>query len=173
MFSTFFYTIILFIQSFYAESNYRYNQQIELVNKLVSEKKFKVAYKQIKSIESRSIFTNNDLNRMKRNLALKVGVKNEELASRSKVLNEHVINMLSYFKKKEFKRSLSFCMDIIVHDPILSDTMIKMYEIVTVHIPVDKKESSIINQARASSNLRLNEAINLLDLMKRKEKTLF
>ena len=173
MFSTFFYTIILFIQSFYAESNYRYNQQIELVNKLVSENKFKVAYKQIKSIESRSIFTNNDLNRMKRNLALKVGVKNEELASRSKVLNEHVINMLSYFKKKEFKRSLSFCMDIIVHDPILSDTMIKMYEIVTVHVPVDKKEPSIINQARASSNLRLNEAINLLDLMKRKEKTLF
>ena len=64
-------------------------------------------------------------------------------------------------------------MDIIVHDPILSDTMIKMYEIVTVHVPVDKKEPSIINQARASSNLRLNEAINLLDLMKRKEKTLF
>ena len=60
MFSTYFYIIILFFQSLYAEGNYSYNQNIGAINTYVSEGNYNVAYVSLRKLEQRSIFTNND-----------------------------------------------------------------------------------------------------------------
>ena len=71
MFSTYFYILILGLQSIYAESNFRYNQEVKLINKLMDAHEYAAAYEGIYKLEIKGIFNNNDLARVKRNLALK------------------------------------------------------------------------------------------------------
>ncbi|MEK6547688.1 MAG: hypothetical protein AABZ56_05185 [Bacteroidota bacterium] len=173
MFSSLFYIIILFIQTVYAESNFRYNQQIGRINSLVSHGNYIEAYQNIRSLEQKSIFTINDLTRMRRNLALKVHANNLDVDYKPRTLNEYVVRSLSHYQNKEFSHSLSFCRSIIVEKPIVSDSMIKLFEIIAEQVPDEKRVNPLNNQLNSVKNLRLNEALNLLDLMKRKEKTLF
>ena len=173
MFSSIFYIIILFFQSFYAESNFGYNQQIKQINNLVSQRDFREAYELIKALEEKSVFTNNDLTRMRRSLALKVHNNQIDIFENPRTLNDYVIYSLRLFKNKNYKTSLTFCKSIIVKQPAASDSLIKLFEIISVHAPVNNQFNLQRNQQTSFKNMRLNEAMNLLDLMKRKEKSLF
>ncbi len=173
MFSTYFYIIILVFQSLYAESNYSYNQKINAINSLTATNKYKAAYTNITKLEQRSIFTNNDLARMKRNLGLKIGSESNDLTKGPRTLNEYIIKSLALYHQKNFTNSLAFCKEIIVTEPIVADSMIKIFEILAYQVPKEKNISFLKSQISSNNNIRLNEAMNLLDLMKRKEKTLF
>ena len=173
MFSTLFYILILFFQSIYAESNFRYNQHIQEINENISDNKLKAAFNQIQQLEKRGIFTNNDLLRMKRNLGLKIHSKLPLSNFQPRTLNEFVIRSLALYQSKAFGQSLTFCKNIIVQEPVSSDSMIKVFEILASQAPVDKSKMLVRNQNTQIKNIQLNEAMNLLDLMKRKEKTLF
>ncbi len=173
MFSSLFYILILIFQSFYAESNYSYNQQIQQINDLVSHRDFRNAYQLITKLEEKSVFTNNDLTRMRRNLALKVRMRRADNYDNPRTLNDYVINSLSLFKNKDYNASMAFCKSIIVNQPVASDSLIKLFEILSVHAPLKNQMNPLLKQQTSFKNMRLNEAMNLLDLMKRKEKTLF
>ena len=173
MFSTYFYIIILFFQSLYAEGNFRYNQNIGTINTYVSESNYRAAYVSLRKLEKRSIFTNNDLARMKRSVSLKIQAESIDLNHRPKALNEYIIQSLSLYQRKYFAKSLAFCKQIIVSGPFVSDSMIKVFEILAYQVPKESNKSSQMNQIGSTNNIRLNEAMNLLDLMKRKEKNLF
>jgi hypothetical protein len=173
VFSSLFYILILIFQSFYAESNFSYNQQIRQINDLVSHRDFRNAYQQITKLEEKSVFTNNDLTRMRRNLALKVRVRSADNYDNPRTLNDFVINSLSIYKNKNYNASMAFCKSIIVDQPVVSDSLIKLFEILAFHAPLKNKTKPQIKQQTSFKNMRLNEAMNLLDLMKRKEKTLF
>ncbi len=173
MFSTYFYIIILFFQSLYAEGNYSYNQNIGAINTYVSEGNYNAAYVSLRKLEQRSIFTNNDLARMKRNVALKLKLDSLDLNYSPRGLNEYVIRSLSLYQRKNFAKSLAFCKQIIVDEPMVSDSMIKVFEILAYQVPKENNHISLTNQISSIKNIRLNEAMNLLDLMKRKEKNLF
>lgn len=173
MFSSLFYIAILFIQSIYAESNFSYNQQVGEINDLVEKGKFREAYQGIRKLEDNTVFTNNDLARMRRKLELKIPLKPQVEYYTPKTLNEYIIRSLSFYQNRDFSLSLAFCKNIIVNEPIVADSLIKMFEIFSEQAPLEK--NSITHQVRQKSikNIRINEAMNLLDLMKRKEKTLF
>lgn len=173
MFSSLFYILILIFQSFNAESNYSYNQQIRQINDLVTHRDFRNAYQQINKLEKKSVFTNNDLSRMRRNLALKVRMRSADNYENPRTLNDYVIKSLSLYKNKDYYSSMTFCKSIIVDQPVASDSIIKLFEILSVHAPLKNKSNPNIKVQTSIKNMRLIEAMNLLDLMKRKEKTLF
>ncbi len=173
MFSTYFYILILGLQSIYAESNFRYNQEVKLINKLMDAHEYAAAYEGIYKLEIKGIFNNNDLARVKRNLALKIHRNSPEYKIRSRTLNEFVIQSLSFYQHKQFLKSLSFTTQVIVDEPIVSDSMIKVFEIIASQAPSKKINTTKFNQLSVRKNIRINEAMNLLDLMKRREKTLF
>jgi len=110
---------------------------------------------------------------MRRNLALKVRMRRADNYDNPRTLNDYVINSLSLFKNKDYNASMAFCKSIIVNQPVASDSLIKLFEILSVHAPLKNQMNPLIKQQTAFKNMRLNEAMNLLDLMKRKEKTLF
>jgi hypothetical protein len=173
VFSTYFYIIILLFQSIYAESNFRYNQEIRTINTYVSESDYITAFASLKKLEQRSIFTNNDLVRMKRNVALKIHAESFDLNVRPRSLNEFIISSLDLYQRKKYAKSLAFCRQIIVNEPIVSDSMIKVFEVLAYQVPNGNNLNELTSQISTIKNIRLNEAMNLLDLMKRKEKTLF
>ena len=54
------------LQLFYAESNFDYNKDVQLVNSLIQKQKSKVAFRLVRTMEKKGIFTNNDLVRIKK-----------------------------------------------------------------------------------------------------------
>ena len=164
--------LVLLLQSFIAESNFAYNQKIKLVNANVLIGKNKEALKMIKRLNRKSIFTNNDLVRIERNLSLKVNQANIESNYRPRSMGDYVSKSLGYYQKKDYTSALAFTKMSLDYSGV-SDTLIKLYEILAVHVPdqIPKKQKRLLTLT--SKNIHLNEAMNLLELMKRKEKTLF
>ncbi len=172
MFTTYYYIFILLLQSFYAESNYEYNAQIQGVNRYLEQRDYSKALQVVIAMERRSIFTNNDLSRVKRYLAIKVDRKKFDLNHSPKTLGDYVLKTLNLYQNKDFEDALDYSKYSIKQFSV-SDSLIRIYELVAFRSPTiirDKKQS---NQNPSPLNIRFNEAMNLLDLMKRKEKTLF
>jgi hypothetical protein len=160
------------LQSFYAESNYEYNAQIQRVNRYLDQRDYSKALQVVIAMERKSIFTNNDLSRVKRYLAIKVDRKKFDLNYSPKTLGDYVLKTLTLYQNKDFEEALDYSKNSI-KDISVSDSLIRIYELVAFKSPKifrDKKQS---NQNQSPLNIRFNEAMNLLDLMKRKEKTLF
>ncbi len=172
MFTTYYYIFILLLQSFYAESNYEYNAQIQRVNRYLDQRDYSKALQVVIAMERKSIFTNNDLSRVKRYLAIKVDRKKFDLNYSPKTHGDYVLKTLTLYQNKDFEEALDYSKNSI-KDVSVSDSLIRIYELVAFKSPKifrDKKQS---NQNQSPLNIRFNEAMNLLDLMKRKEKTLF
>lgn len=164
--------LILLLQSFITESNFEYNKKIQLVNAHVLIGENKEALKMIRSLERKSIFTNNDLARIERKLSLKVNQDVIESDFHPRLMGDYIMKSLGYYQKKEFASSLEFTKSSL-ETSLDSDTLIKLYEILAEHAPAQLPNKQNKLEAITSKNIHLNEAMNLLDLMKRKEKTLF
>lgn len=172
MFTTYFYILILLIQSFITESNFDYNKKIQLVNAHVLIRENKEALRLIKLLKRKSIFTNNDLARIDRRLSLKVNQAVFESDFHPRLMSDYIIKSLGFYQKNEFASSLEFTKSSL-ETSVVSDTLIKLYEILAENAPAHFPSKQKKLESITSKNIQLNEAMNLLDLMKRKEKTLF
>jgi len=172
VFATYYYIVILFFQSILAESNFEYNNQIRIINQHIYQQEYKGALLLIKKLESKSIFTNNDLVRLNRILSIKVNQTNLQSDYNPRSLGDYVVKSLVFYQNRNFQKSIEFT-KVSLQDNIASDSLIKIYEIISEKIPVQSKIKPYSMQVVTSNKLHLNEAMNLLDLMKRKEKTLF
>jgi hypothetical protein len=172
VFTTYYYIFILLLQSFYAESNFEYNAQIQQVNKYVDQQNYSKALQVINTMESKSIFTNNDLSRMKRYLAIKVDRNFFDLNYSPKTVGDYVLKTLTLYQNKDFAAALAYS-KMSIKNTYVSDSLTRIYELVAVKSPQIFRENKSLHQNQSPINIRFNEAMNLLDLMKRKEKTLF
>jgi hypothetical protein len=173
VFSTWFYIVVLFFQSLIAESNSVYNQQIQSINQLIYQKKYPDAYRATEQLEIQSIFTNNDLMRLKRNLMLHVNVKNKDTIYKPRTFGDYVIKSLDYYQNKQYDFALDLIRLSMTEENANMDSLICYYEIIAFNKPQNSTIRKTINRQASLKQLRINEALNILDLMKRKEKTFF
>lgn len=162
----------MLFQSYFAESNYEYNQRIILVNQYVDNQQYEKALQITRGIENKNIFTNNDIVRMKRNLAIKVNTSFFDSDYKPKSIGDYTLNSLFLLKKKKYRRAKTFNQNGIIENSV-SDSLIKLYELVAVNTPNNIDQNQSFVKYQSFTKVRFNEAMNLLDLMKRKEKTLF
>lgn len=126
----------------------------------------------IRKIESRNIFTNNDLARLKRNLELKVDLKSYDSNFRTNSTEDYVLKILAFYKLKEYGRAIELSKSSLESNSV-SDSLIKVYELIAENTPLSYQTIHKSLVKKSANNIRFNEAMNLLDLMKRKEKILF
>ncbi len=163
--------LVLLLQSYFSESNFEYNKQIQVVNHHLKEGDYRNALTETNAIAHKSIFTNNDVSRLQRSLTIKVNSKLFDFNYTPRTLGDYVIQSVAYLHRKNYSQALAFSQTSLQEKPF-SDTLIKIYELVAVKSPVNWQTSKQIKQTHSINKIRLNEALNLLDLMKRKEKTL-
>jgi len=109
---------------------------------------------------------------MKRYLAIKVDRKLYDLTYKPKTVGDYVLKTLTLYQNKDYQDALSYSQSSIQKVSI-SDSLIRIYELVALKSPLFIRNHTYRNQNQSPRNIRINEALNLLDLMKRKEKTLF
>lgn len=172
MFTTYFYILVLIFQSLFADSNFGYNNEVKLVNDFVNHHEYASAYRLTRSMERKSIFTNNDIARMQRSLTIKVNPKLFKANYSPRSISDYVLKSLVLFQNHAFSEALSFSRNSL-QQVSTSDSLIKIYELVATKSPEIIFERNKVNPNQSIKKIRFNEAMNLLDLMKRKEKTLF
>lgn len=173
VFSTWFYIVVLIFQSRYAESNSLYNRQIQVINKLVYQKKYPEAYLATEILGVKSIFTNNDLMRLERNLRLQIHSKKIDTLFKPRTVGDVVVKSLALYHNKRYDSALDLIKVNTVGGNVNNDSLIKFYEIIASNKPQRLTTKRSFNKMINMKQLRINEALYLLDLMKRKEKIFF
>jgi hypothetical protein len=172
VFATYFYIFILVFQLYFAESNFDYNKDVEIVNTFILNQNNNQAFGLVRNMEKRGLFTNNDLVRIDRYLSLKMGANPLDSIYSPRTTGDYAIKSLAFFQKHNYSNAVDISMESVQLNSG-SDSLIKLYEILVARTPRFKRELTLNKQVTFTKNIRLNEAMNLLDLMKRKEKTLF
>jgi hypothetical protein len=172
VFATYFYIFVLIFQLYFAESNFEYNKDVQLVNSLILKQKSNQAFGLVRSMELKGVFTNNDLVRMDRYLSLKLGLNPLDTSYLPRNTGDYAIKSLALFQKHNYSNAVNLSQRSLQVN-LGSDSLIKIYEILLAKTPKFKRELAQSKQSSLTKNIRLNEAMNILDLMKRKEKTLF
>ncbi len=172
MFTTYFYILVLLFQSIYGESNYEYNIQVELVNKYLNERNYPKALEITNKLKRNSIFTNNDIAKLHRKLTLKIDQKKFEIDFQPKSTEDFVLKSLGYYQNREFENAILFSRSGLYRNSV-SDTLTKMYELIATQTPNNLFQTKKLSQNHSIKQIKFSEAMNLLELMKRKEKTLF
>lgn len=172
MFTTYFYIVVLFFQTFLAESNFQYNTKIRLVNQHIASKNYKEALQLIKYLQVNSIFTNNDVVRIDRIISIKENKSSLQADFTARNLEDRVLKSLLLYQNHDFENSIEFT-KLSLQKTNSTDSIIKIYEIIKEKIPEQKQLKSQKVNVTTSNKMYLKDAMNLLELMKRKEKTLF
>ncbi|WP_395768741.1 hypothetical protein [Aquirufa sp.] len=172
MFTTYFYIVVLFFQTFLAESNFQYNTKIRLVNQHIASKNYKEALQLIKYLQVNSIFTNNDVVRIDRILSIKENKSSLQADFTARNLEDRVVKSLLLYQNRDFENSIEFT-KLSLQETNSTDSIIKIYEIIKEKIPEQNQLKSQKVNVTTSNKMYLKDAMNLLELMKRKEKTLF
>lgn len=172
MFTTYFYIVVLFFQTFLAESNFQYNTKIRLVNQHIASKNYKEALQLIKYLQVNSIFTNNDVVRIDRILSIKENKSSLQADFTARNLEDRVVKSLLLYQNRDFENSIEFT-KLSLQESNSTDSIIKIYEIIKEKIPEQNQLKSQKVNVTTSNKMYLKDAMNLLELMKRKEKTLF
>jgi hypothetical protein len=172
VFTTYFYIVVLFFQTFLAESNFQYNTKIRLVNQHIASKNYKEALQLIKYLQVNSIFTNNDVVRIDRIISIKENKSSLQADFTARNLEDRVLKSLLLYQNHDFENSIEFT-KLSLQKTNSTDSIIKIYEIIKEKIPEQKQLKSQKVNVTTSNKMYLKDAMNLLELMKRKEKTLF
>jgi hypothetical protein len=172
VFTTYFYIVVLFFQTFLAESNFQYNTKIRLVNQHIASKNYKEALQLIKYLQVNSIFKNNDVVRIDRILSIKENKSSLQADFTARNLEDRVVKSLLLYQNRDFENSIEFT-KLSLQESNSTDSIIKIYEIIKEKIPEQNQLKSQKVNVTTSNKMYLKDAMNLLELMKRKEKTLF
>jgi len=176
MFSTLFYIFMLFYDGLYSRSSQEYNGQISQLNTLVAAKKYREALVSAKEIQHSSIFVNIEIEKLIAVLELKTHQK--DVKSFQLALNDNSISNDILFSHIEAQNGDSKKGLVDLHNSIINngniDTLVRAYELYAINFPQNKlkKESYSSQMISQSQKINTQEALSLLDLMKKKQKNL-
>jgi hypothetical protein len=176
MFPTLFYIFILFYDGLYSRSSQEYNGQVSQINTLITKQKFKEALVSAKTLQHSSIFVNVEIEKLIAVLELKTQKKDEKAIHLE--LNDYSINndiLFSHIEAQngDSKKGLADLQFSIIKNGNV-DTLVKAYELYAINFPQNKfkKQSSSTKVISQSQKINTQEALSLLDLMKKKQKNL-
>ncbi len=176
MFSTLFYIFMLFYDGLYSGSSQEYNGHISHLNTLIANKKYKEALVSAKIIQHSSIFVNNEIEKLIAVLELKTHQKDEK--SIRLVINNHSLaNDILYShveaQNGNSQKGLADLQNSIIKYGNI-DTLVRAYELYAIHFPQNKLKKQSYSTQVISQTQKINtqEALSLLDLMRKKQKNL-
>ena len=176
MFPTLFYIFVLFYEGLFSSSSEKYNALIGQVNQQIIAKNYSKALNNARLIKRSTIFVNPEIERLIAILDLKKQSNSKEHLTIS--LNSNTMEndiLLSHFSALEgnSKKGLAD----LHHSIILNgnvDTLVKSYEFYAFYFPQNKlkKQARSTQMISQSQKINTQEALSLLDLMKKKQKNL-
>jgi hypothetical protein len=176
MFSTLFYIFMLFYDGLFAKSSEEYNAQILQLNKQITLHQYAKALTNAQSIQRSSIFTNPEIEHLIAVLELKTHQNTEH--SPSILIKDHGVNndiLYSYFMamKGDTKSGYTDLHRSIIENGNV-DTLVKAFELYAINFPQNKlkKQASSAQMISQTQKINTQEALSLLDLMKKKQKNL-
>ena len=174
MFSTLLYIAILAYQNIYSVSSEVYNTRIIEINNLIFSKRYESGLKSIKQLQKNTLFTNDELvNRLQL-----INIKSNHFSDNSISKIDYTMTdiddlinisiLLNKDQKNEIAQSL---LKKAIRNKTSADRVIIFYELISSHnnLRIRVYEKSL-NKKIVRWNA--NEALQLLDLMKKNEKLL-
>jgi hypothetical protein len=176
MFTTLFYIFILFYDGLYSKSSQEYNSQISQLNTLINKQQFTEALKTAKSIQNSSLFINREVEELIAVLELKTHQKNEksiQLALNNLSISNDILFSHIEAQNGQSKKGLDDLHSSIIKNGNV-DTLVKAYELYALNFPQNRlnKQSSSVQVISQTQKINTQEALSLLDLMKKKQKNL-
>lgn len=177
MFPTLFYLFILFYEGLFSKSTSDYNAEIVHINQQIANKEYKKALVNARLILKSSIFNNSEMETLVAVLELKTKEANLPIGEAVQLTDNSIENSIlkSHYtaKKGNRQKGLAQLQQSIVQNGEV-DTLIKAYELYAFYFPQNKlkKESKSTQMITQSPQLNTQEALSLLDLMKKKQKNL-
>lgn len=176
MFSTLFYLFILFYDGLFSKSSEEYNAQIRQLNNQIASHHYTQALDNAKQIQKSSIFTNPEIEHLIAVLELKTH-RNTKQVKRNLIKDQSVNNdiLYSYFMAMNGDSKEGYAD---LHRSIIQngnvDTLVKAFELYAINFPQNKlkKQSSSAQMISQTQKINTQEALSLLDLMKKKQKNL-
>jgi hypothetical protein len=174
MFPTLFYIFILFFEGLFNTSSKQYNVAIAEINQQVLAKNYKQALIGAKSIKKATIFVNPEIERLIAVLELKSrknGIEKQALALNSQSMDIDIL--LSHFSANAGSQQKGL---IDLQNSIKKngnvDTLVKTYELYAFNFHQNKLKKQAKSTQMISQTQKINtqEALSLLDLMKKKQK---
>jgi len=176
MFSTLFYIFMLFYDGLYSRSSQEYNGQITQLNTLVANKKYKEALVSAKVIQHSSIFVNIEIEKLIAVLELKTHLKDEksfQLAINDNSIANDILYSHIEAQNGDSKKGLADLHNSIIKNGNI-DTLVRAYELYAINFPQNKLKKQSYSSQVISQSQKINtqEALSLLDLMRKKQKNL-
>lgn len=165
MFNTIFYSFLLIIQLFISDDSNTYNLKIERIGNAIKSNNFQKAITLTNDLNSQSLFYNYELENLLFLLSLKSGQK----VKRMPKVNRKLFKTIQFFENGKQQQALDLLKLDISKNPV--DSVIKWYEILDF-----SNRKYVIKSRRPQTNpysiksFNEKEALELLDLMKNKEK---
>jgi hypothetical protein len=153
----------------------QYNNTVKEINQLVDQGLYKESYLKLKKIRNETIFDNQQLSELAYVLSLKLPSNSIKFDIQKEKLSYAEKGIL-FAREKDFKKTNEYIKAGIILNT-QDDSLVKLYEIYEHlnQLTFDKpnlKSTNIIISTQLSSKLTHNDAILVLDLMKKKEKLL-
>ena len=176
MFPTLFYLFVLIYEGLFSSSSEKYNAQIAQINQQILAKNYVQALNNARLVKRSTIFVNPEIERLIAILDLKKQsyAKEQQVISLNSNTMENDI-LLSHFSAREgnSKKGLAdLHHSIILYGNV--DTLVKSYELYAFYFPQNKLKKQARSNQMISQSQKINtqEALSLLDLMKKKQKNL-
>lgn len=176
MFSTLFYIFMLFYDGLFAKSSEEYNAQIVQLNKQITLHQYAKALKNAQNIQRSSLFTNPEIEHLIAILELKT---HQNMIPFQKILiKDHSVNndiLYSYYMAMNGNSKGGYTD---LHRSIIEngnvDTLVKAFELYAINFPQNKlkKQASSSQMISQTQKINTQEALSLLELMKKKQKNL-
>lgn len=177
MFSTLFYLFLLFYEGLFSKSTSDYNAEIVRLNKQITSRNYQAALVSARSILHSSLFNNSEVELLVATLELKMAEdssKNKrQILFKSNSIETAVLKSHYLAKYGNSKLGLADLHQSIVLNGNI-DTLIKAYELYAFNFPQNKLKKQARSSQMITQTQKINtqEALSLLDLMKKKQKNL-
>jgi hypothetical protein len=175
MFSTLFYLFLLFYEGLFSKSNSDYNAEIVNLNKQIAVKDYNKAIISAQSILRSSFFNNSEVETILATLELKVvrNKKNHSFLLTNNSIEATVLKSHYLAKYGDSRKGLADLHYSIIQNGNV-DTLIKAFELYAFNFPQYKLKKQVRSSQMISQTQKINtqEALSLLDLMKKKQKNL-
>jgi hypothetical protein len=174
MFPTLFYLFILLYEGLFGKPSTEYNAQVMQLNQQIKNHHYQEALKNARDLNSSSLFLTPELERLIIILELKTSKQIQK--NHTQLANANAVDtdiLLSYYAARsgDTKKGLTELKRSIIQNGD-KDTLIKSYELYAFNFPQNKlkKQARSAEMIRQTQKINTQEALSLLDLMKKKQK---
>ncbi len=175
MFSSFLYIVILAYQSFYSVSGDLYNLSVKNVNNAVVSKQFEQAKLHLNKLKKNVIFTNNEVESINQLIIIKSNssqINSNSIYDFGDMEIDQILTRSILLDKTNKNEEANVLLTASIIDYPSSDTLVKFFELIK-----SQNNNPQVQLSKRSTYSKLNqwnenEALQLLELMKKNEKHL-